>query len=137
MVLARGSNGRCRDANQMWEDMANNVTQAAKEAIGITTGKAGGHKESWWWNDDVQCKVRAKQECFRDLLRCSEEFEISRFKDRYKEAKQEAKKVVSEAKIVAYDEMYKRLETEEGEHDMFKIAKVRKRRRRDLGVVKS
>ncbi|MFS7929467.1 hypothetical protein Hanom_Chr04g00332881 [Helianthus anomalus] len=32
--------------------------------------------------------------------------------------------------------MYERLETKEGEHDMFKISKARERRRQDLGVVK-
>ncbi|XP_076920733.1 uncharacterized protein LOC143581940 [Bidens hawaiensis] len=32
--------------------------------------------------------------------------------------------------------MYARLETKEGEHDMFKIAKAREHRRHDLGVVK-
>jgi hypothetical protein len=43
---------------------------------------------------------------------------------------------VSEENTVAYDEMYRFLETNEGEHDMFKISKIRERRRRDLGVVK-
>ncbi|KAD6118962.1 hypothetical protein E3N88_10233 [Mikania micrantha] len=46
------------------------------------------------------------------------------------------RKAVSEAKNKAYTEMYKRLETKEGEHGMFKNAKARERRRQDIGVLK-
>ncbi|XP_076916872.1 uncharacterized protein LOC143576731 [Bidens hawaiensis] len=45
----------------------------------------------------------------------------------------EAKKAVTEAKNTAYKRMYDSLETKEGGHAMFKIAKARERRRHDLG----
>ncbi|XP_035839064.1 uncharacterized protein LOC118486609 [Helianthus annuus] len=77
-----------------------------------------------------------KQQSFRDLLRCTDEEERLRMREIYKKAKREAKKAVTEAKNTAYKQMYERLETKEGEHDMFKIAKARERRRQDLGVVK-
>ena len=54
----------------------------------------------------------------------------------YKEAKREAKRVVLEAKNKAYENMYRRLETKEGEHDLFKLAKARARRSRDLDTIK-
>ncbi|KAD2804900.1 hypothetical protein E3N88_38277 [Mikania micrantha] len=126
----------CEDTNQLWDEMAEKVTRAAKETLGMTTGNKNGQKESWWWNEEVQLKVREKQQRFREFASCTEITERARLKTKYKEAKREAKKTVSEAKTKAYKEMYKRLETKEGEHAMFKIAKARERKRQDLGVVK-
>ena len=39
--------------------------------------------------------------------------------DMYKKTKKEGKKVVSETKLKAYDYLYNRLETREGENDIF------------------
>ncbi|XP_076923547.1 uncharacterized protein LOC143585706 [Bidens hawaiensis] len=116
--------------------MATTITQVAKVTLGVTTGRSSGHKESWWWSEEVQTKIRDKQECFRDLLRCTEEEERPRLRERYKKAKREAKKAVTEAKNTAYKRMYESLEIKEGEHAMFKIAKARERKRHDLGMVK-
>ncbi|KAD2393602.1 hypothetical protein E3N88_40579 [Mikania micrantha] len=115
----------CDDANRLWDEMAEKVTKAAKETLGMTTGNKSGQRESWWWNDEVQIKVREKQQRFREFVRCIESAQRERLKTRYKEAKREAKKIVSETKTKAYIEMYKRLETKEGEQAMFKIAKAR------------
>ncbi|XP_076910640.1 uncharacterized protein LOC143568357 [Bidens hawaiensis] len=123
------------DANQMWEAMATTITQVAKETLGVTTGRSNGHKESWWWSEEVQTKIRGKQESFRDLLKCTEEEKRLRLREGYKKAKREAKKAVTEAKNTAYKRMYESLETKEGEHAMFKIAKASERRRHDLGTV--
>ncbi|XP_076954466.1 uncharacterized protein LOC143628907 [Bidens hawaiensis] len=123
------------DANQMWEAMATTITQVAKETLGVTTGRSSGHKESWWWNDEVQTKIKDKQESFRDLLKCTDEEKRLRLREGYKKAKKEAKKTVMEAKNTAYMRMYESLETKEGEHAMFKISKARERRRHDLGRV--
>ncbi|XP_076919263.1 uncharacterized protein LOC143579985 [Bidens hawaiensis] len=129
------------DSCQMWEEMATKITQVAKDTLGVTTGKAGRHKEMWWWNEVVQEKIRDKQGSFRELMRCTNEEERVGLKESYKKAKREAKKAVSEAKNTAYKRMYEHLETQhletqEGEHDIFKIAKAREHRRKDLGAVK-
>ncbi|KAD6455119.1 hypothetical protein E3N88_09825 [Mikania micrantha] len=126
----------CEDANLLWDEMAEKVKRAAKETLGMTTGNKSGQRESWWWNDEVQIKVKEKLQRFREFARCTESAERARLKTRYNEAKREAKKTVSEAKSKAYIEMYKRLETGEGEHAMFKIAKAREQKTQDLGVVK-
>ena len=56
--------------------------------------------------------------------------------ERYKEAKRETKKAVSEAKAKAFEELYRRLDTKEGERELFKLAKARDRRTKDLNQVK-
>ena len=44
-------------------------------------------------------------------------------REEYRCAKVEAKKSVSDAKTKAYKEMYRRLNTKEGEQDIYKLAK--------------
>lgn len=61
-----------------------------------------------------------------------EEKEISRV--RYKAAKKIVKKVV--AKRMICNRLYQKLETKEGETEVFKLARVREKRTRDLGVVR-
>jgi len=43
---------------------------------------------------------------------------------------------VTVAKSMAFDRLYHRLETKEGEKEVFKLGRARKRKTRDLGVVK-
>ncbi|KAM2016499.1 hypothetical protein ACFX16_046908 [Malus domestica] len=100
---------REREASQRWDSMASCIQKVAKEVLGQSKGFAPHQKESWWWNEEVQTKVKAKKECCKALYkdRTDENGE------RYKRAKQEAKKAVREAKLAAYDDMYKRLDTKE------------------------
>jgi hypothetical protein len=80
--------------------------------FGVTKRNSGEPKDTWWWTEDVQKAIKEKKECYR-----------------YKVAKKIAKRVVSEAKGRAYDDLYRRLSTEEGEKDVYKIARIRKGRR--------
>jgi len=63
-----------------------------------------------------------------------EEREIRRV--RYKAAKKVANKVVAVTKSMDFDRLYHRLETKEGDKEIFKLARARERKTRDLGVVK-
>jgi hypothetical protein len=51
-------------------------------------------------------------------------------------ANKTTKRVVSEAKGRAYDDIYRRLSTKEGEKDVYKMARIQKRKTRDLNQVK-
>ncbi|GJW75403.1 putative pre-mRNA-processing factor 6-like [Tanacetum coccineum] len=64
------------------------------------------------------------------------EADRSATEERYKEAKREAKKAVARAKDKAYEDLYKRLDSKEGENDIYRIAKARQRRKMDLGSVR-
>ncbi|KAM2693357.1 hypothetical protein EV2_007535 [Malus domestica] len=116
----------------MWDSMASCIQKVAKEVLGESKGFAPHQKESWWWNEEVQTKVKAKKECCKALYkdRTDENGE------RYRRAKQEAKKAMREAKLAAYDDMYKRLDTKEGELDIYKLARVREKKTRDLNQVR-
>ncbi|XP_071689203.1 uncharacterized protein [Rutidosis leptorrhynchoides] len=60
----------------------------------------------------------------------------TRVEERYKEAKREAKKAVFRAKDKAYEDLYRKLDSKEGANDIYRIAKARERRRKDLDSTK-
>ena len=69
-------------------------------------------------------------------MACTEEEDRTHKKERYKEAKQAAKKAVAEPKDRAFEAFYQKLDTKEGEKYIFKLAKARSRQKKDLGIVK-
>ena len=60
----------------------------------------------------------------------------ARSTERYKVARKTAKRALIEAKGRAYDDLYRRLSTNEGEKDVYKIDRIRERKTRDLTQVK-
>ncbi|KAE8722892.1 Proton gradient regulation 7 isoform 2 [Hibiscus syriacus] len=123
------------NADMLWKNMANSIREVGTNTLGWSTGKVKKHKESWWWNDEIQTKVKTKQTCFKEFIQCNDDEERSRAKQRYKEAKREAKKIVAKAKDKAYEVMYKRLDTKEGQNGIFRLAKSRENRKKDLDSI--
>ena len=111
----------------MWERMAHEIKKVAKETLGESRGFGPRGKESWWWNDSVQSKVRIKRDCFKDWSKCKN----AETWDKYKIARKEAKKAVSEARTQAFEGLYQSLGTKEGEKSIYKLANGRERRTRD------
>ena len=56
--------------------------------------------------------------------------------EKYKVAKKTAKRAVGEAKGRAYEGLYQRLNTKEGEKDIYRMARARDRKKRDFNQVK-
>ncbi|XP_071739362.1 uncharacterized protein [Rutidosis leptorrhynchoides] len=129
------------DADQMWNRMASAIRDVAKETLGVAVGTSRGHKsnrESWWISDEVQTKVALKQQRFKELITCRDgtREDRTRAEERYKEANREAKKAVARAKDKAYEDLYRKLDSKEGANDIYRIAKARERRRRDIDNIK-
>jgi hypothetical protein len=80
----------------------------------------------------VQKAIKEKKECFRcmHLHRSADNVE------RYKVAKKTAKRAMSEAMGRMYDGLYQRQGTKEGEKDIYRMAKSRERKTRDIIQVK-
>ncbi|RZB55499.1 Villin-4 isoform D [Glycine soja] len=108
------------------------IIKVAKETLGESRGFGPRGKESWWWNESVQSKVRVKKECFKEWSRCRN----SETWDKYKIARNETKKAVSEARAQAFDGLYQALGTRDGERSIYRLAKGRERKTRDLDHVK-
>ncbi|XP_071727824.1 uncharacterized protein [Rutidosis leptorrhynchoides] len=129
------------DADQMWNRMASAIRDVTKETLGVAVGTSRGHKsnrESWWISDEVQTKVALKQQRFKELITCRDgtREDRTRAEERYKEANREAKKAVARAKDKAYEDLYRKLDSKEGANDIYRIAKARERRRRDIDNIK-
>ncbi|XP_071729194.1 uncharacterized protein [Rutidosis leptorrhynchoides] len=140
-LSVEGDNVAPANVDQLWNRMASTIREVAKEALGMALGTSRAHKssrESWWLSDDVQTKVALKQMRFRELITFGEgtTAERTRVEERYKEAKREAKKAVAIAKDKAYEDLYRKLDSKEGANDIYRIAKARERRGRDLVNVK-
>jgi hypothetical protein len=56
--------------------------------------------------------------------------------ERYKVVKKTAKRAVSETRGRTYDGLYQQLDTKEGEKDIYRMAKSRERKTRDIIQVK-
>ncbi|KAL5142307.1 LINE-1 reverse transcriptase [Glycine soja] len=116
----------------MWNKTSQEIIKVAKETLGESRGFGPRGKESWWWNESVQSKVRVKKECFKEWSRCRN----SETWDKYKIARNETKKAVSEARAQAFDGLYQALGTRDGERSIYRLAKGRERKTRDLDHVK-
>ncbi|KAH1190658.1 Craniofacial development protein 2 [Glycine max] len=119
-------------ANDMWNKTFQEIIKVAKETLGESRGFGPRGKESWWWNESVQSKVKVKKECFKEWSRCKN----SETWDKYKIARNETKKAVSEARAQAFDGLYQALGTRDGERSIYRLAKGRERKTRDLDHVK-
>ncbi|KAI8524934.1 hypothetical protein RHMOL_Rhmol13G0188300 [Rhododendron molle] len=116
----------------MWNTIANSIRRISKEVLGESKGKGPISKERWWWNDEVQTMIKAKKECFKKWQKDRNEKNFQG----YKQASKEAKKAVREAKLKAYENFYDRLDSKDGEKIIYKLAKSRERRAKDISQVK-
>jgi phage terminase small subunit len=116
----------------MWMKMSICIRKVASEEFGVTKGGKRETKETWWWNGKVQNAINEKKECF---MRMHLDMSVDNI-EWYKVAKKTAKRAVSEARGQMYDGLYQRLGMKEGEKDIYRMAKSRERKTRDIIQVK-
>ncbi|GJN24501.1 hypothetical protein PR202_gb12244 [Eleusine coracana subsp. coracana] len=104
------------------------LVKVASEVFGVSRGGKQEAKDTWWWNDEVQRAIKEKKECFKRLHLDKSATNI----EGYKIAKRAAKRAVSVAKGQAYDNLYQRLGTKEGEKDIYRMARIREQKTRDI-----
>ena len=80
----------------------------------------------------MQRAIKEKKECFKCLHLDKSAANI----ESYKLAKRVAKRAVNVAKGKAYDDLYQRLRTKEREKDIYRMARIRERKTRDINQIK-
>ena len=105
-----------------------------------------------WWNEDTRSATTAKEEAFKAYYKDKSEEQHCAYKEdnkaakravamakeqhcAYKEANKAAKRVVAMAKEETYEELYTKLDTREGAKIIYKLAKTRDRRSRDISDI--
>jgi len=124
------------DSNRIWEEMDDCIRRSAREDLGVSKEGSGRMKGAWWWNAEVKGKVKAKQEKYKALISSSTDEEKEVNKVQYRITKKDAKKAVVVVNNDPYERLYQILNSQEGENEVFKLARARERRTRDLGSVK-
>jgi len=120
------------DPNTTWNKIASCIKRVAKDVLGESRGGASPCKDTSWWNEEVKAAIKIKRDSYRDLKKNCDGVSF----ERYKLAKKEAKKAVQNARDKVYKEKYEKLDTKEVEKDMYRIARMRERKTRDLCTVR-
>ncbi|KAK3567437.1 hypothetical protein QTP86_019834 [Hemibagrus guttatus] len=115
-----------------WETTAEVIRETGRKVLGVSSGRRKEDKETWWWNEEVQDSIQRKRLAKKkwDMYRTEEN------RQEYKESQRRVKREVSKAKQNAYDELYTRLDTREGEKDLYRLARQRDRDGKDVQQVR-
>ncbi|KAK3507410.1 hypothetical protein QTP70_019647 [Hemibagrus guttatus] len=115
-----------------WETTAEVIRETGRNVLGVSSGRRKEDKETWWWNEEVQESIQRKRLAKKkwDMERTEEN------RQEYKESQHRVKREVSKAKQKAYDELYTRLDTREGEKDLYRLARQRDRDGKDVQQVR-
>ncbi|PAV89514.1 hypothetical protein WR25_25558 [Diploscapter pachys] len=115
-----------------WQQCADAVRKVASEKFGRTKpGTSRIKKETWWWTNEVEAAIKSKKEAFKQWRQTRTQQD----KDVYNLRKKEAKIQIAIAKQEHFEDLYRRLETRQGESEIYRIAKARHAKTRDIGNI--
>ncbi|KAK2902094.1 hypothetical protein Q8A73_011840 [Channa argus] len=103
-----------------------------RRVLGVSSGKRKADKETWWWNEEVQ-------ECIQRKRLAKKKWDPERTEEsrqEYREIQRKVKVEVAKAKQRAYEDLYARLDTKEGEVDLYRLARQRDRDGKDVQQVR-
>ncbi|XP_075990214.1 uncharacterized protein LOC142985856 [Anticarsia gemmatalis] len=129
---------RKKSANECWNEMTSCVRSVGKNVFGESKGKGMIDKDTWWWNEEVQRALKEKKDAFKDWKSVDICNPIMREEKRqvYNESKKQAKKAVAIARGKVQDNLYKSLETPQGQKQLYRLAKAREMNGRDIRKIK-
>ena len=108
-----------------WSHLRETLCDAAKEVCGSTKGGCVRHKETWWWNDEVNNVICEKRKAWKL-------WKSGGPKEDYLRAKRLAKSAVYIAKRDAQTEQFGDINNNSDKNRIFQLAKKLKRENADI-----
>ena len=115
-----------------WTTTASVIRETGRRVLGVSSGKRKVDKENWWWNEEVQ-------ECIQRKRLAKKKWDTERSEEsrqEYREMQRKVKVEVAKAKQRAYEDLYARLDSKEGEVDLYRLARQRDRDGKDVQQVR-
>ena len=97
-----------RSVEEVWKVVKEVIVSWAARACGIDKRRNGVKKRMRWWNDEVQFAIRRKKILYKEMLNADTE----EARQRYSEAKSEARRVVRKAKNEEWVQFGREMEKE-------------------------
>lgn len=91
--------------------MSQCISGWAEEVLGFLRGGNNRSNGAWWRNDEVKEKFKKKEDVCAVVRDNTYDAKVEANKVRYKGAKKEAKKVVTQMKNNAFEKFYQKLMT--------------------------
>ena len=105
---------------ETWNQAKHTICNEARRTLGITKpGKRFVKRDTWLWTDKVKAKVREKKRLYHVFLDDKTPVNWQNYRD----AKRDTKKAVAAARVAHYAEVHKKLDTRDGERDLFRLVK--------------
>lgn len=117
------------DVDATWAALRNSIVSTAKVVLGSRKpGRRRIDKQTWLWTDEVQEKVRMKKMAFKKwhAQKTEENWRA------YKDAKKDARRTVAAARADHHLDLYKQLNTAEGEKTIYRLARARTKAALDI-----
>ena len=111
-----------------WNKTAEMLRKTDETVLGVTLEKRKRNRETWWWNEEVQESIKEK----RYTKKAWDKIRDENSKKIFREKKSKAKTAIAMAKGHAYEDLYARLETKEGEKELYRLARQRDRAGKDV-----
>ena len=111
-----------------WTTVQNAVHSACSDVCGVTSGRRGTQRETWWWCPSVQQAVKNKKVAFKTWQRSGQEVH----KQIYRNMNRLTKKAVSTAKLNATRACCRGLSTADGKMKVYNMAKQKKKDKSDI-----
>ena len=102
------------------------IRETGKTVLGVSSGRKTD-KETWWWNEEIWSMYRE-----RGLLRRSRTLRTEESRQEYGEMQCKLKVQVAKDKQRAYDDLYARFDSKEGETDLHRLTRQRDRDGKDV-----
>ena len=102
------------------------------KVLGLSTGSKKEGKETWWWNKEAQQAILQKKEAWKKWYKGKDVWS----EQQYMGTKKKAKRAVAAAKQEAYENIYRKPDTKEGEKTVCRVAKQRDRTAKDAQQVR-